>query len=155
SCGQADHASVREPAVGTWSARRRGERGGMRAPVELPASAAEKIAALEVARMQAEDGMHGAQTRLNCLPVDAVQMRERLQRERDKHASRHRAISGLIPRLNQFRMELPLNVVLETAPPVDVKLKPTEKLVDVIESTRSEIKALQQRLAAVRTAPLP
>jgi hypothetical protein len=114
-----------------------------------------KLTKLDVSRMVAEDATRAAQSRLSG-GVDPS-LRDQLTRERDRHAERHRAISALIHRINQFLMELrlPPGAVLEEAPQVAIDVKNGQTLSAAIETARNDIKSLQQKLAAVRSAPLP
>jgi hypothetical protein len=128
-----------------------------RIPVELPAAAQVKLSKLDVSRMVAEDATRAAQSRLSGLGRDPDPgLIAQLTAERDRHAARHRAISALMNRVNQwlFELRLPPGSVLEIAQPADIKLN-GETCFDAIEATRNEIKSLQQKLAAVRSAPLP
>ena len=52
-------------------------------------------------------------------------------------------------------MELRPGVLLEEAPQIAIDVKNGQTLGAAIESARGEIKSLQQKLAAVRSAPLP
>jgi hypothetical protein len=125
--------------------------------VELPAAAAAKLTELTLARDAALDSMRGAQGRANSLPADAAhQMRERLTVERDRHAERHRQLSLLVSRLNQWTVELrlPFGSELAPAPGVDIALAPGETVSGAIAAVRGEIAALKQQMAAVRAAPL-
>jgi hypothetical protein len=125
--------------------------------VELPAVAATKLTELTLARDAALDSMRGAQGRANSLPADAAhQMRERLAIERDRHAERHRQLSMLVSRLNQFCVELrlPPGTTLESAQTVNVTLKPGDSLSAAIAAVRDEIAGVQRELASVRAAPL-
>jgi hypothetical protein len=63
------------------------------------------------------------------LPPSAEHLRARLAAERDKHAERHRMLSMLVSRLNQFHAELrlPPGSVLEVMPVEVIKLKPHER----------------------------
>jgi hypothetical protein len=125
--------------------------------VELPAAAAATLTELTLARDAALDSMRGAQGRMNSLPADAAnQMRERLTVERDRHGERHRQLSMLVSRLNQYCVELrlPPRTALELAPAIDIKLAPGETVAQAIGSVRAEIAALKQQMVAVRSAPL-
>jgi hypothetical protein len=125
--------------------------------VELPAAAAAKLTELTLARDAALDSMRGAQGRANSLPADAAhQMRERLTVERNRHAERHRQLSMLVSKLNQWNMELrlPAGTVLEPAPASDITLKPGDSLSAALATVRDEIAGVQRELAAVRAAPL-
>jgi hypothetical protein len=125
--------------------------------VELPAAAATKLTELTLARDAALDSMRGAQGRANRLPADAAQqMRERLTVERERHAERHRQLSMLVSRVNQWTVELrlPPHAALELAPLVDIKLAPGETVSGAVATVRSEIAGVQQEIAAVRAAPL-
>ena len=125
--------------------------------VELPAAAAARLSELQLQRDAALDSMRGAQGRANSLPADAApQMLERLTVERDRHAERHRQLSMLISRLNQWTVELrlPFGSELAPAPALDIKLAPGETLSAAIAALRGGIAGVQQELAAVRAAPL-
>jgi hypothetical protein len=125
-------------------------------PNALPAEVRSKLSALQVQRVGAEDGARSANTRLNSLPRDADPHLVRgLTQERDKHSERHRALSLLINKLNEFVMQLPANAVLEPIVIVDVDPKKGETLPTVLDRVRAEITAINERLATVRRAPLP
>jgi hypothetical protein len=126
--------------------------------VELPPTAQVKLAKLDVSRMVAEDATRAAQSRLSGLGRDADPgVITQLTRERDRHAERHRSISALIHKINQWLMELrlPPGAVLEAAPQIAIEVKNGQTLSAAIETARNEIKSLQQKLAAARSAPLP
>jgi len=129
---------------------------GMNKVELLPAAARKKLAEIELQRMQAEDAARGAAGRWNSLPPDADELRERLARERDRHAERHRALSLLVSRLNQFCMELklPANSTLEVAPALELKLKASETVVAAVEAVRAQIANMQREIAAVRALPM-
>jgi len=115
--------------------------------VELPRRAREKLAELELQRMAAEDGMRGCAQRINSLPRDGAEaLRARLAAQRDAQAERHRALSLLVSRLNQWCMELrlPPGAMLEPAPALEIKLKASETPSAAVEAVRVQI-ALVQR----------
>jgi hypothetical protein len=122
--------------------------------VELPEAARAKLSDIEAQRCIAEDLLRGCAQRINSLPREAVELRERLVVERDKHAERHRSLSMIVSRCNQFWMELRGNVALEVAPAVEIKLKASETVVAALAATREQIVTVQRDLAAVRRAPL-
>jgi hypothetical protein len=122
--------------------------------VELPEAARAKLSDIEAQRCIAEDLLRGCAQRINSLPREAVELRERLVVERDKHAERHRVLSMLVSRVNQFCVELRGNVALECAPAVEIKLKASETVVAALAATRAQIAGVQRELAAVRKAPL-
>jgi hypothetical protein len=122
--------------------------------VELPEAARAKLSDLEAQRCIAEDLLRGCAQRINSLPREAVELRERLVVERDKHAERHRSLSMLVSRCNQFWMELRGNVALECAPAVEIKLKASETCAAALAATREQIAGVQQQIAAARRAPL-
>src|SRR6516165_5627334 len=122
--------------------------------VELPEAAMAKLSDIEAQRCIAEDLLRGCAQRINSLPREAVELRERLVVERDKHAERHRVLSMLVSRVNQFCVELRGNVALECAPAVEIKLKASETVVAALAATRAQIAGVQRELAAVRKAPL-
>ena len=122
-------------------------------PAALPDAAREKLAEIGLQRMQAEDGVRDCQSRLNCLPPDDP-LCARLFAERDRHTTRHQAISRIYHHVNQFLMDS-RGVTFEPAPQVEIKLKSRETVASVIESTRNEIKTLRDCLAVVKAAPLP
>jgi hypothetical protein len=121
----------------------------------LPESARIKLSDLQLARMTAEDASRAANVRLNSLPRDADPAIVRgLTSERDKHAERHRALSALIGRINQWITEQ--RRPLQPAPAVDgIKLKRDETLHDALVKVREQITALHQHIAAVKSSPLP
>jgi hypothetical protein len=124
-------------------------------PNALPAEARSKLSELTVQRLAAQDAAHSANTRLNGLPRDAdPQLVSKLTQERDKHAERHRALSLLVNRCNQFVMEE--RRPLQLAPAVDgIRLKRDETLHDALSRVREQIAAMQQHIAAVKSSPLP
>ena len=122
--------------------------------VELPESARAKLSDIEAQRCIAEDLLRGTAQRLTSLPREAVELRERLAVERDKHAERHRVLSLLVSRCNQFLYELRGNVALEGAPAVEIKLKASETCAAALAATREQIAGAQRELVQVRKAPL-
>jgi hypothetical protein len=122
-------------------------------PVELPAPAKAKLAALQVARMASEDGARSCQQRINGRPDEGLL--EKLTAERDKHSERLRAISLLVSRINEWTMQLRPGTVLESAPAIAAELKDGETLVEALAGVRSEIATLQQERGRVAAAPLP
>jgi hypothetical protein len=125
-------------------------------PNQLPAEARSKLSELTVQRLGAEDAMRSANTRLNSLPRDADrELVSRLTAERDKHSERHRVLSLLVNKVNEFVMKLHASAVLEPMVIADVELKNGETFQQVLERTRSEISAINERLAIVRRSPLP
>jgi hypothetical protein len=129
----------------------------MRVPlIELPEQARKRLAELEAAKMAAEDAMRSAQGRINSLPRDADQLRERLEIERDRQAERHRSLSRIVSACNQFWMELrlPAGSVLESVRVPEVKLKASETCAAALATVREQIARTQQEIALVRRAPL-
>jgi hypothetical protein len=125
-------------------------------PNALPESARQRLSALQVARMSAEDAQRAAVGRLNGLPRDAEQqMRARLADEVTKHKFRFQQLSLLVNKVNQWIMQLRGSPVLEPAVISSVELKNNETLPAAIERVRAEIAAINERLAVVRRAPLP
>ena len=122
--------------------------------VELPEAARAKLSDIEAQRCIAEDLLRGCAQRINSLPREAVELRERLVVERDKHAERHRSLSMIVSRCNQFWMELRGNVALECAPAVEIKLKASETCAAALAATREQIAGVQRELVQVRKAPL-
>ena len=122
--------------------------------VELPESARAKLSDIEAQRCIAEDLLRGTAQRLTSLPREAVELRERLAVEREKHAERHRVLSLLVSRCNQFLFELRGNVALEVAPAVEIKLKASETVVAALAAAREQIAGVQRELVQVRKAPL-
>jgi hypothetical protein len=125
-------------------------------PVTLPEAAQSKLLALQLARGAAEDAARAATTRLQQLPRDADErMRDALASERDKQQHRYGQLSQLLSRVQQQLSELRSGTGLQLAEPVELTLKPGEKLADAIEATRTEVKMTRDRLAAVQAARLP
>ena len=122
--------------------------------VELPEAARAKLSDIEAQRCIAEDLLRGCAQRINSLPREAVELRERLVVERDKHAERHRSLSMIVSRCNQFWSELRANVALEVAPAVEIKLKASETCAAALAATREQIAGAQRELVQVRKAPL-
>jgi hypothetical protein len=124
--------------------------------VELPAAAAAKLTELTLARDSAMDGMRSAASRAGSLPPSAEHLRAGLAAQRDKHAERHRVLSMLVSRLNQFHAELRLapGFMLEVMPVEVIKLKPHETVVAAITQFRKDILKTIQEIASVRSAPL-
>jgi hypothetical protein len=125
-------------------------------PSSLPTAATEKLQELQLARDSAQDGMRGAQARANNLPGSAGKLHERLIAEREKFAERHRVLALLINRLNQgiVELRLPLGTVLESASPVDIKLKANESLAEAVGNVRREIVRIKMEIAGTRAAPI-
>jgi len=121
---------------------------------ELPASVQVKLAKLDVSGMVSEDAVRAAQSRLGGLGP-GHELRDQLTAERDRHSHRHRQISALIHRVNEWIVRLPANTVLEVVQVADIKLRDGETWIDAIEATRNEIKSLRGQLAVIRAAPLP
>src|SRR6516164_1462106 len=122
--------------------------------VELPEAARAKLSDIEAQRCIAEDLLRGTAQRVASLPREAVELRERLAVEREKHAERHRVLSLLVSRCNQFLFELRGNVALEVAPAVEIKLKASETVVAALAAAREQIAGVQRELVQVRKAPL-
>jgi hypothetical protein len=125
--------------------------------VTLPPTAQVKLAKLNVSQMIHQDGVRAAQSRLSGLGRDPdPQVVAQLTRERDRHAERHRVLSLLINRLNQFMVELrlPAGAVLEEAPQIAIDVN-NGQTGAAIETVRNDIKSVQQKMAAVKAAPLP
>ena len=121
--------------------------------VTTPAAAAANKGAGATAAIGAEDAARSANARLNSLPRDS-ELVAQLTAERDKHNERHRQISLLVNRCNQWIMEQ--KRPLQPAPAVDgIKLQPDETLHDALSKVREQIAALGQHLAGVKSAPLP
>jgi len=123
-------------------------------PVTLPEAARAKLSDIEAQRCIAEDLLRGTAQRVASLPREAVELRERLAVEREKHAERHRVLSLLVSRCNQFLFELRGNVALEVAPAVEIKLKASETVVAALAAAREQIAGVQRELVQVRKAPL-
>jgi hypothetical protein len=126
-------------------------------PVELPPAAREKLTTLELQRDSALDASRSCQSRINQLPRDAdPRMQERLASDQGKHAERHRTLSMIVSRCNQWCMELrlPPGSTLQSAS-AEVRLKNGETVSAAVEATRGEIKTLSQRLGVVKIAPPP
>jgi hypothetical protein len=125
-------------------------------PNQLPAEARSKLSELTVQRLSAEDAMRSANTRLNSLGRDADrELVSRLTAERDKHSERHRALSLLVNKVNEFVMKLPASAALEPMVVASVELKESETLQEALARVRAEIAAINERLGVVRRAPLP
>jgi hypothetical protein len=124
--------------------------------VPLPAAAAAKLAEIGLSRDAALDSMRGAQGRINSLPQSAEGLAHRLAAERDKHAERHRVLSMLVSRLNQFHVELRLGpgFVVEPAPAVDIKLKASETPSAAIAAVRKDIGRVLGEIATTRALPM-
>jgi hypothetical protein len=127
-------------------------------PLALPACARDRLQELQVARLGAEDAARSAAQRLNNLSRDAdEQMRVRLAGERDRQQHRHRELSLLVNRVQQWIVEQRPGgwAALRPTPPVAVELGRGETLSDAVEAARAEIDSLRRQLAATRQAPLP
>jgi hypothetical protein len=124
--------------------------------VPLPAAAAAKLAEIGLSRDAALDSMRGAQGRINSLPQSANGLAHRLAAERDKHAEKHRVLSMLVSRLNQFHMELRLGpgFVVEPAPALDIKLKASETAAAAIAACRKDIARVLGEIATTRSLPM-
>jgi hypothetical protein len=125
-------------------------------PAQLPEAARQKLSALTVQRIGAEDAARSANMRLNNLGRDAdKQLQDELTKERDRHSERHRRLSLLINKINEFVMKLPASATLEPMVITDIDLKKGETLQQALERVRAEITAINGRLGVVRRAPLP
>jgi len=125
---------------------------------DLPPPAQAKLSKLNTHQMVSLDASRAIQGRLSGFgPGADPGLIAQLTAERDRHAARHRAISALVHKINQWLMELrlPPGAVLEAAPQIAIEAKNGQTLSAAIETARNEIKSLQQKLAAVRSAPLP
>src|SRR4029077_10938444 len=127
----------------------------MRATVPLPEPAANRLRNLQLARMAAEDAVRAATGRINMLRDGDQEMVRQLTVERDRQNHRFGQLSQLLSRVQQWIGELCDGITLEPAPAIDIKLKDGERLVDAINTPRPENKAVRERLATVRNAPLP
>jgi hypothetical protein len=124
----------------------------------LPEHARSKLTELTLQKESALDSQRGCASRLGMLPAEgADHLRARLTEDMARHAERHRALALTVSRCNQFVFELkiPANTELAMAPVEPIKLKPGETVSAAIRATREEIKSLQQKLAAVKSASLP
>jgi hypothetical protein len=101
--------------------------------------------------------MRGLQSRLNLLAANGgdVDLRSRLETERARHAQRYQLLSQLLSRVQQYIAQLHGHTPLEMAGEFTFELKDKETLSSAIASLRGEIKALQAKLASVKSAPLP
>jgi hypothetical protein len=122
--------------------------------VEVPDVAKARLDALGIARDEALDSSRAAQSRMNMLPLDAVEMQAKLTAERDKHAHRHNHIHRLLSSCNEylFRLRLPPGQVLEPAPPPDIKIN--RSLSAAIAYTREQIAEVQREIARTRALPM-
>ena len=129
----------------------------MRVPlIELPEAAAKRLSEIEAAKWAAEDAMRSAQGRINSLPRDAHELRARLEAQRDAQADRHRVLSLLVSRCNQWHVELrlPTGSILELAPAPELKLRASETCAAALATVREQIALVQGELLQVRRAPL-
>jgi hypothetical protein len=111
-----------------------------RVPPTLPDDAKARLQQLQLSRMASEDAARSANTRLQSLPNDTdPAMLEALANERNKHNHRFGQLSQLLSKVQQWLMELPQSVTLESAPPVDVTLSscPDEKAPSKATGTRT------------------
>ena len=124
---------------------------------DLPPPAQAKLSKLNTHQMVSLDASRAIQSRLSGFgPGADPGLIAQLTAERDRHGARHRALASLGHRLNEWLMGLRPSTVLEVVPAADIKkLRDGETWIDAVEATRNEIKSLQQKLAAVRSAPLP
>jgi hypothetical protein len=127
-------------------------------PIELPAPAKAKLAALQITRMSSEDAARAIQGRLagfgSIRDRGDQELVDRLAAEANRLAARHRELSAIGHKINQWLMEL-RGVVLESAPAIAVKLKDGETLVEAIDGARQEIAATVAKLQLVKRSPLP
>jgi hypothetical protein len=122
--------------------------------VELPDTARNKLNELILARDAALDASRSGISRLNQLPPDVDQgLRQRLASENARHAEKHRVLAMLVSRINQFLMEA-RGVVLEPAPPPDIRLKAGESVSAALTAVRQQIADVRQEIAATRAMPM-
>jgi hypothetical protein len=123
---------------------------------QLPESARDRLTELTMERDSTMDAMRSAQSRINSLPVNAVQLRDKLSNERDRFAEKHRQVAMLVNRVNQYVVELrvPPGAIIEPSPAIDLKLKPSDSLPDALANLRQQISAINAQIAQVRSAPL-
>jgi hypothetical protein len=127
-----------------------------RVTVTLPAAAQARLQALTIDRDMALDASRACASRLSQLPGDAdQQMRDRLAGEQAKQGRKHAVLHQLVSRVQQWQRELPSGVELELVAPPVIELKPGEKVADAIEAVRGEIRTVRERIAIIRSAPLP
>jgi hypothetical protein len=123
----------------------------------LPEAARQKLSALRVQQMNAEDAARGCWQRISSLPPRDTdrELLDRLTAARNRANEQHRTLSLLINKLHQFLAQMPPTAALEIVPPADFKLRNGETLSTAIEATRNGIKSLQGQLQVIRRAPLP
>jgi hypothetical protein len=125
-------------------------------PAQLPEGARNKLTALNLQRLAAQDAAGSANARLNGLPRDADQgLQAQLLRERDKHQDRFRQLSLLVNRLNEWVMQVRVGAVLEPVQVVNIRLKPNEPLTAALAKVRNQIRDTREQLGVVKSAPLP
>jgi hypothetical protein len=123
----------------------------------LPDRARARLDELVLAKDLALDSSRATNARLQALPVDAdPRLRGKLTAERDKATERHRQLSMLVSRVNQWWTELRLapGSLLELQPPLDIALQPGQTVASAVADVRTEIAGLKQQIAQVRAAPM-
>jgi hypothetical protein len=122
--------------------------------VQVPDEAKQRLAELNMQRDLALDQTKALQNRLNMLPDDAGDLRQRLVSEREKQALRANYLQRLVSACNQwlFQLRLAPGTALETHPPLNLTIRTS--LPHAVESTRRQIADLQKEIAKVRSAPL-
>jgi hypothetical protein len=125
-------------------------------PNALPESARQRLSALQVARIGADELGRSLNARLNALGSNPDrELQSGLTSERDRRFEQHRQLALLINRLNQWIMQLPAGTALEPMAISNVELKDSETLQQALDRLRAEIQALSHHLSAVKMAPLP
>jgi hypothetical protein len=122
--------------------------------VQVPDQAKQRLDELNMQRDLALDQTKALQNRLNMLPDDAGDLRQRLVSEQSKQALRANHLQRLVSACNQwlFQLRLAPGMALEVHPPLNLTIKTS--LPQAIETTRRMIAECQQDIAKVRAAPL-
>jgi hypothetical protein len=83
-------------------------------------------------------------------------LRDELGAEARRHSDRHRQLSMLLNKINQwlFELKLPPGTTLQPAPRADIKRKNGQTLPEAITDVRGKISELNQQMIAVRSAPM-
>jgi hypothetical protein len=117
----------------------------------LPEQAREKLLMLDARRVE-ESAASSAR-----LPYEVTDAKitERVRVSQDKHRARHDELHLLCSKIRQWLNMLPDAVLLESAPPVNAKVRDGLTLAETVEETRSQINTLKQHIRAVQTTPLP
>ena len=122
---------------------------------DLPPPAQAKLSKLNTHQMVSLDACRAIQGRLSGGIRDDG-LRDELGAEARRHGDRHRQLSLLLNRINQWITEvrLPAGTTLQPAPRADIKRKNGQTLPEAISDVRGKISELNQQMVVVRSAPM-